>query len=326
MSRTTSTSTSTSTSNSTSTSISKTALGSAPMPTTASQTWASALPPPTFQFKGISDLNKLLISDSTPEFFTIENVSTQDFAGIELAREKCRIQKFRLTLYSADSKCLFITIPTGPHERLHGHLDDGIFREIVGMGLTHDLIRAGATIYQKWNSTGGTESAGEGDSARIPLSTRPLPSNFPTLVIEAGFSQSLSSLRQKAKWWFDVSGGDIKIVILAKLDQQSQIIHLEKWKAIQLPPSAGVTTRTRAATAAAAPQSHCVQTIDISRTPGINDTDPNRFDGASYVITGGPLQLEFMDLFLRKPIPPEADVVFSEEFLQEYAGIVWRAV
>ena len=65
----------------------------------------------------------------------------------------------------------------------------------------------------------------------------------------------------------------------------------------------------------------CVHVVEIARAAGIENTYPNRFDLASYVVTGGPLQLEFIDIFLRAPIPPgERDLILGNTFLQEYAA------
>ena len=41
----------------------------------------------------------------------------------------------------------------------------------------------------------------EGDSCYCPLGTRPNADDWPTLVIEAGVSESLTKLREDAKWW-----------------------------------------------------------------------------------------------------------------------------
>jgi hypothetical protein len=225
----------------------------------------------------------------------------------------------------ADSKYLIITIPSSPHEHLHGLLDDKIYLQVATMGLNDDFMPTHATKFQDKNA-GSVISAGEGDSARKPLSGRPLGSDFPTLVIEAGVSQTLQSLRQKARWWFNVSKGDVKVVLLVKMaqNQGSYTIHLEKWKVIQM-PQPGATTRARAAAAAAAIQPQSDQTIDIIRAPGISNTDPNRFNPMSYNVTGGSLRLEFVDLFLRQPIPPETDVVLSQGDLQQYAAICWKS-
>jgi hypothetical protein len=60
--------------------------------------------------------------------------------------------------------------------------------------------------YLKSNDINGNIiSSGEGDSCRKPESMRPCKDQYPTLVIEAGWSQTLQNLQEKARWWFDES-------------------------------------------------------------------------------------------------------------------------
>ena len=53
---------------------------------------------------------------------------------------------------------------------------------------------------------------------------------WPTLVIAAGHSEPLDELHNDMRWWFRTSNHDVKIVILAKFDDQQQYILLEKWE------------------------------------------------------------------------------------------------
>ncbi|KAK3935211.1 hypothetical protein QBC46DRAFT_272236, partial [Diplogelasinospora grovesii] len=73
----------------------------------------------------------------------------------------------------------------------------------------------------------------------------------PTLVIEAGNSQTLEQLRVDMRWWFGPSNHQVKIVLLAKLDRNQGQIVLEKWVETRAQPRPGATT-TRAAAASAA--------------------------------------------------------------------------
>jgi hypothetical protein len=226
-----------------------------------------------------------------------------------------------VSLYTADTKCLVITIPTTEHEGLHGHLDDYFFLEAALMGLEEEFYRVGSSTFKETDANGNISSEGEGDSSRKPFSMRTDKHQYPTLVIEAGWTQTLEKLRQKAKWWFAKSGGDVKIVLLVK-SPRSNHIRIEKWKLA--PTSRPGATTTRAA-AAMTPQ--CIHVVEIARANGINNAHPNRFDPASYVVTGGPLQLEFIDIFLRQPIPPgEGDLILNNTTLQRYAAKFWKAM
>ena len=143
---------------------------------------------------------------------------------------------------------------------------------------------------------------------------------YPTLVIEAGWSQTLQKLREKARWWFDKSKGDVKIVLLVKSSPRSYHIRIEKWKLAPAASRQGATT-TRAA-AAMTPQR--IHVVGIARANGIGNAHPNRFDPASYVVTGGPLQLEFIDIFLRQPTLLEGDLILDNTTLRRYAATFWE--
>lgn len=257
------------------------------------------------------------INNTTGDCLTVRGISWEDFAKIEQERDASG-RKFRL-FHFADSKLLIITVPTFPHETLHRRLDDIIFSQALQMGLGDEWQCQGATTFRPTNGAG---AGGEGDSSRRPRSQRPLPRDWPTLVIEAGMSQTLNGLRDKMRWWFRASNHAVKIVLLAKLEQHQQRVILEKWKEVPTNPSRPGPT-TRAATALGP---DCAQGITITRAVGITDTDPNRFNPASYVVISGALRLDFVDLFLRQPAQGEGDIIITVPQLQDYAAWVWRAV
>lgn len=89
------------------------------------------------------------------------------------------------------------------------------------MGLERELVGLGATEYKQLDPSGAPRTTGEGDSVLKPISKRPSGKDFPTLVIEAGYTQTWLSLRTKARWWFEHSKYDVKIVLLAKADMAS---------------------------------------------------------------------------------------------------------
>lgn len=124
------------------------------------------------------------------------------------------------------------------------------------------------------------------------------------------------------RWWFSASDHQVKIVLLAKLEETRGKIILEKWVEVSAPPRSGATT-TRAA---AQLQPSCSQVIDITRAPGISNTHRNYLNPTSYIVTRGALRLEFSHLFLRQPGLGEGDVIISIPQLQTYAVRVWMVV
>jgi len=195
------------------------------------------------------------------------------------------------------------------------------------MGLQSELLPVGGSEFPHRDNDGNLIAQGEGDSGRKPFTKRPLGTDFPTLVIEAGYSQSWASLRAKGRWWFESSDYAVKIVLLMKMDRSTAQIRIEKWKAMEQPrtrPSRAIT-RAMAAQVVPSVSPECVQTVDIIRAASVGDHDPRRFLPNSYRVTRGLLCLEFEDLFLRRPGPGEHDIVFGTKELQEFAVRFWRS-
>ncbi len=182
------------------------------------------------------------------------------------------------------------------------------------MGLSGSWTQIGAATYR-----GGGDS-GEGDSAAGPRPARAFKEAWPTLVIEAGDSESHRRLRKDMRWWFNASNHDVKIVLLAKLHQNRGSIVLEKWEKRPITTRQGAaTTRAIAAHIAAGDLEPTLQhTMQIIRNQATNPV--------SYDVTRGTLILHFRPLFLRAPGPGEQDIVFSIADLQTFAEAVLEVV
>ncbi|KAK3352340.1 hypothetical protein B0T25DRAFT_541740 [Lasiosphaeria hispida] len=155
---------------------------------------------------------------------------------------------------------------------------------------------------------------GEGDSTGTPWPQR--IKGWPTLVIEAGDSQSLEALRMDMEWWFRASNHQVKILLLAKLDRHGRRITLEKWVEIQ-PAASRPGPRSRPATTLRPDRT---QEIIITWAPSLANTP------ASHAVTRGALQLEFSLLFLRPPGPADGDLIITVPRLQLWASRVWDNV
>ncbi|KAF3770571.1 hypothetical protein M406DRAFT_247864 [Cryphonectria parasitica EP155] len=155
---------------------------------------------------------------------------------------------------------------------------------------------------------------GEGDSAGGPHPARNIAGAWPTLVIEAGVTESMAQLRLDMQWWFRASDHQVKIVIIIKLNRDNNQIILEKYQETPTSARLGATT-TRASivqTNGVLPEPQ--QRINITRNVG---TPP------SYHVARGALILSFRLLFLRDPGPDEGDIVLGVPELQIYAARVW---
>lgn len=144
---------------------------------------------------------------------------------------------------------------------------------------------------------------------------------WPTLVIEAGVSQSLPDLRSTIRWWFAASEHAVKIVLLVKIYAHLRQIIIEKWT--EGNDAQHPSARTRSAVAIF-PINRQMITIDMS--PGAAAAPSNdaiRADPQSYIVTGGDLRLDFELLFLRKPIAGESDVIITTLMLQKLGASIW---
>lgn len=196
-----------------------------------------------------------------------------------------------------------------------------ILVQIVGMGLRNEWASMGSVTHRTTLGHPGGDG-GEGDSTGGPRPQRSGGRDWPTLVIEAGHSQTLEALRRDMRWWFGASNHQVKIVLLAKFNHDQWEIILEKWVEVPVLARQGALT-TRAA---ARYEQSCSQAITITQTPNITDTNPNRLNPTSYTVTRGALRLEFDRLFLRKPGQGEGDIIIDVPQLQMYAVRVWERV
>jgi hypothetical protein len=145
----------------------------------------------------------------------------------------------------------------------------------------------------------------------VNANVRPNPDDFPTIVIEVGFSETLRKLRNNARLWFSMSSNNVQIVILIAVRAANNQIIIEKWAVGPLPAG---RRRTRH-TPPQVPQIE--QEITITRTP------PNTF-----AITSGvaPLILEFSRLFLRPAVGAEHDIVYTQAHLVNIAAAIFRMI
>ncbi|KAK4150968.1 hypothetical protein C8A00DRAFT_45726 [Chaetomidium leptoderma] len=261
---------------------------------------SSSLPPPldrdpTIQFTTIDELFRDV--DRTPgDILIVTHIGPHDFATIERERESRR-RKFRFRRYYTSSRILIIALPTDIHEQLHLQLNQQLLSKVTRMGVEDAWQTIGSATRRAQGHPGG---GGESDSSGGPRPNRAGPDDWPTLVIEAGDSESLTQLRRDMRWWFEASNHQVQIVVL-------------KWEE-ELPVARPGAMTTRSV-ATAVPRLQ--QSITITQTA----TGP-----PVYNVTRGALVLSFKRLFLRDPGPGEGDFVFSVSDLQAYANRVWEAV
>src|SRR5271155_2906119 len=235
---------------------------------------------PAWIFKSIKNMQEAInsyekeleASEASP-YMIFHLVTTGDLLKIERARENGKIDRgVRLTHY-VDWDILILKVPTAKHEAAHGTFSDQLVVETALMGLRWELFRLNATTYKT------PRMSKEGDSAFKPGSMRPLETDWPTIIIESGWSESLTKLREDARRWLENSRGEVKIVLLISIGRRARTMIIEKWENRPVPAN---RPRTRSNTTQTPTQ---IQAITI-------DSNSNT--------ASAPLTLEFRKIFLRQ--------------------------
>ncbi|KAK0715768.1 hypothetical protein B0H67DRAFT_538438 [Lasiosphaeris hirsuta] len=284
-------------------STSVSALSASTMPTSVES--KSENDPQTVRFTNVQDLFDV-INSTTGDFLTVLNVTPSHFTEIERGREK-RHRKFRFRRYSSNSQILIITIPTDLHEALHLGLYEGYRDQLVKNNKKRSWKSIGTATFRQQGHPRG--DGGEGDSTGGPKPERVGAGKWPTLVIEAGDSETLGELHNDMRWWFRTSNHQVKIVILTKFDHQQHHILIEKWEE---EISHGLLL-------------YCSRVVFSVKRQPITITRDKTINLISYNVTRGALVLGFRFLFLRDPGPQEGDFILSIQDLQLYAE-VWAEV
>jgi len=205
--------------------------------------------------------------------------------------------------WHGDLEILIVKVPTEAHEIAAAQFGDEISFNAMSMGLPlAERLLVGIATFR---AVAGTPRK-QPDWSMKPRNVRANPGDFPTIVIEVGFSETLRRLRNDARLWFSMSGNNVQIVILIAVRAARDQIIFEKWALGPIPANRRTTRLTPA------------QSITITRTP------PNN----TLAITGGaaPLTLEFRRLFLRLPVGQEGDIVYTQAVLFDIAQEIFGMV
>ncbi|KAH8673302.1 hypothetical protein BX600DRAFT_203328 [Xylariales sp. PMI_506] len=264
---------------------------------------------PTIRFTSIEDLFEI-VRQVQGDFLVLTEVSPATFEDLYLQEKR----PFRIRRYHASRGILIVTIPTSLHEALHLQIWYIFTLFLFRSGLGTSWTPIGSTTFRPRGHPGG--DGGEGDSSGGPSPLCDPADSWPTLVIEAGDSETLSALRDDMRWWFSASEHNVKIVLLTKFDHQNQRIIIERWE--EESQNRQGATNTRQVTSGNTLQPVLRQSIRITK-----DTTTNP---ASYHVTRDVLVLPFKHLFLRDPGPQEGDCIISVTELATYAENIWGNV
>ena len=254
--------------------------------------------------------SKKLKASKASSYLIFHLVTTDNLLQIERARESGKIDRgVRMTHY-VDWDILILKVPTAKHEAAHRNFSKVLVAGVLGMGLLWEFFELGATTFKT------PRVSKEGDSAFKPLSIRPNEADWPTIVLESGWPESLTRLRRDAHIWLENSGGDVKMVLLFSIGRTARTMVIEKWENRPVhanPPVPANRPATRSMTTAAAQTPTLIQAITI--------------DSNSNTVNGAPLTLEFQKIFLRQAVPPlEHDFTFTAQDLSAFATNFWAGL
>jgi len=195
-------------------------------------------------------------------------------------------------------------MPRPIHEIAHNWLFLEIWEWVVKLGLKEDCQPVGASTYE---ATGNRKK--EGDSGIRPDPPRKYGNSFPTLAIETGNSQSYPRLLKDKDWWFDNSPpsmpqGDVKVVIIIKVDSSSKRILLEQWHRSHESASQRVIIKPNS-----------------EKAFSIKKEDWQ----THWVVEGASFKINFEDIFLRPKKRRERHFILNEQDLAKLAIFCWQA-
>ncbi|CAK7241300.1 MAG: hypothetical protein STHCBS139747_002760 [Sporothrix thermara] len=265
---------------------------------------------PDTLFDGVDALfDQLAALPADCDSLVIGKVSIKSFRAIEAERDRRR-RHYRLTFLPDIASVILV---------IEAIRDMGLQRQWVGSGAETLAALGGVSAagQGEGDSTGGPRRQHDG-SLRV----------WPTLVIEAGATQTLPSLRTKARWWFAASDYAMKVVVLVKIVAATSSIEIEKWIAAGPGPQRQGATATRASRVATARQLVVDQRVLINWTgPAPLPQTPLAHRALQhFAVEGAPLVLRFQELMDRQPVVAsgEHDVSIVAADLQDLAQRVWE--
>lgn len=263
------------------------------------------------RLKEVTDMlsKRLAAGETEKQYYAFSGVLREVFDTID--RDRSLLGHCVQITYFWHERVMIVKLPSVLHEL--GHVE-------FGKELTHELTLMGVPIHN-FVGTGsgkmvGRDSSKEGDSSFKPRRVRRRENDWPTIVVEAGYSPNLRSLRNAARWWLYNSNDDVKIVILISICARTKQLIVEKWCNIPVIPRR--SNRCQQGPGALLILPGLVTSITVSHIPNTQLDLPT-----SYNVVGPSLTLEFARLFLRAPIPPEHDVSLGHQELQSWAMAVW---
>jgi hypothetical protein len=200
----------------------------------------------------------------------------------------------RATILHHEQEILYKIMPYHYHEKICRHFDAWINNVLGNMGLSllnYDFWLGGA------GRSSGRVCSKEADTTffpgREPAAGASIP--WPSLVLEAGLSESVPQLRTDARWWYSNSDHQTQIVVLISANPNSHDADIEIWTQV-VNRRAGPTTRGQ--------DTHVLECTKSARL-------------RNGVLSGNTLTIDFQTLMGRPPQnPQEMDLQLTPFWVQ----------
>lgn len=201
--------------------------------------------------------------------------------------------------YTQQDNLLVVKMRSGPHEAAHEAI-----RIVVIEKLTH-MSNAARGLYGMGGRTVKEEKnqrAKEADLSYIPIRLpRGRSNEWPTFVLESGYTDSREKLTANAEWWLNASNGDTKIAMTVDIDKKWRKIAL---KIFEYSDDTGNLHE---------------ENVTIQKPYSINSDSSS----TAQVLGDKPLRIPFRKLFLREPVGNEGDIVLEDDDLIYIAEAAW---
>lgn len=214
--------------------------------------------------------------------------------------------------YSPSLKVLILKMPSHPNEEAAGKFEAMLATLADHMGVRRRISHLGSSRVD------GEDRAKQADRSWMPVRTQ---GQFPSVVLEVGYTETAVKLETDIAWWVRQPGGRIKMGITIDIKRGSHNIEIKSW--ILARPftkhdyiaASGRQVVNRETSLQ--PPLRIAQKIVIKK--GGNGKEPT--------IEGGSLIIPFESLLLCEPGEGEDNCVFTEDILiHDIADFIWVAI
>ncbi|KAL2849943.1 hypothetical protein BJY01DRAFT_245739 [Aspergillus pseudoustus] len=227
----------------------------------------------------------------TNEYFLVTGVTPEIFDLVFLPTEEEGSFFARWTSFDPELQRLLVRMGTSSaHENAAEEFSDALTTALARIGMRREIQRIGTAMHEA--PTGRKQADKAFRPTRLP---RGRFRDWPTVVVEVAYSESISKLQSDVRYWTRAGAGEVKVIITICVARNRPEIIIEKWG------------------------------VDYQGNKSREQTVQIRKVGSRSRVSGGHLVLEFERLFLRAPTTPreQRNVQITEEDLEGLAAHVW---